>query len=533
MTQRPRNNVRSHKIKKCYINTFLFNDTDCPFPKFSEVKTGCAVTYTKNGSSEKHTVVIDDSPYTAEWRKEYYPDDPFSKKIMSKKVGDNFNISGIDQQLCKIIEIKSKHEFRLQQFMTEENNQVEDRTMIMINTPIDSNGNLDFSELIKSLSDSNKQRDQKVEFAIKMYKETISSIYIFSRFSNLSLTDTIDYFSQQSELYIYTAQGVKEEWRKCYNLLISKSKVVISPFTAKILIRISAYFELNIFSILRASNLEFCVSEYLLDDLKSEQKIPYSPYRLYLREGKPVIINNEDKIKKYNRALKDCIAFLSLVEIIPGDIAVDDFDLAKKAPKCLVSRSAYHSFKIASGKNMILWDDDSNIVKFYNIQDKTINIKNRVFSQAVFLAFQKMEVMTSSDITEANIFLLASNEYFSSFNAENIKEIFINLDKYSPLDLRLLKYFTSDSIDKKSLLNVTSEAIKIIWKESFNLMAISIIIDAVIENDIQVAKLLICDCLLFTMSNNICNNILEEFLRKYYCPTLPSPNNIDKHVQAS
>lgn len=70
--------------------------------------------------------------------------------------------------------------------------------------------------------------------------------------------------------------------------------------------------------------------------------------------------------------------------MIPGDLEPDDFNLSKQSIKSLIARSTYHSLKIASSQNRILWNDDFNIIKFFNTQDNIINVKNRIFSQGVF-----------------------------------------------------------------------------------------------------------------------------------------------------
>lgn len=502
------------EIKQVFIGIMIPSlDIELPAPR--KVTSDCVIIYEEKNTSNTHHIIIDDSPFNDENRNEYSSQHELSILLAGKAIGDEFILNGFGgNRVYKITDIKNKYVFHFQKFIEEETTRLTDSNVMLIKIKKDGNGNPDFSELIRQLSIQNEYQEKRIEKANDFYIQKCPSVYIFSFLSGLPLFECIIHFSRQESLYIHTAQGTENEMEQSYNILSNKGHIVLSPLTVEILIIMEFLYNFNICNILKNTQFKFYISEYLIDDLRIRQNEPISGKLLCLINEQPTIIENN--MGKYKQTLQKIEQYLNTLNIVQGNLSENEFNLSGPNCKNFVTRSTYHSLQIASSENYILWEDDKNIVQLCNISPNDINVINRIFTQSILGFLLNAEHISRDIMATGNICLLSMNEYFTSFNADTIKKIFLDNKKLLFLQGRIFKYMQDKTTDINSIIFVTSVGIAEIWKESQDLKTLSLIFENLIKREREAAQLALGKILVLLRNTNIEHELLEKFLYNSY-----------------
>lgn len=449
-------------VRRVFISTILKSAIDAK--DYTQVQEDVAVTCTSESGDHNFTVIIENSPFSNEADYEYKPTHELAYKLMGRRVGDKFTVSGIDRQIYEVSNIVCKYSYKFQQFIKLESEAPTDRSFIMVSTPEAPNGGVDFTALNNHLNLLADERNKRISKAVKFYEESFSSVYLFTKHSGLELEDTLRYFSSQDKLKIYVVEGVREEVESCFNLLKENKTLLLSPLSIRILFFLYAYFDLDIFSILNSSGIKIAVSEYLLDELISDNDLPASEGKIFAGDERPYI-DVENNSRRLIDAHRLGIDFLQSSQVIKGNLFPANFDDTKAEHdfQSMFGRSLYHTYLLATDDDYVLWDDDTPLINMFNSIDPEQKTPHRIFSQGLFSALKRLMLFNDDDIVTTTAFLLTVNEYFVSINAYSVVKIMMELKKFGDLGRRILNYIEDTKVEPHSLFIVLSEAIKTMW----------------------------------------------------------------------
>ena len=353
-------------------------------------------------------MIIDDSDFSNEIRKEYKSDSSMGKLLIGRKVGDNIELSSFGNVNVTITAIESKYTYAIGKIMDRET-QSPDSVMTQFHVELDSDGNPDFSEMAKITRKQQEEQQRDIDKMKQLFLNSLQSFYIFAHCSHLGIQKSLRYFASQSDLFIPCCTGDTNEYIYILNLLREKNKkILLSPMTVEILLLIEATSDINVVELLRSSGLKFCVCEYIPDDYRQELQFPFSGDIICENNGVLSATTDELAIKRH-KALFSMMEFFNEIEVIAGELHENEFQPSLNNSKWLWGRSFYQTLLIASSDdNIIVWDDDAiSLAACMNDYDE-IKIKSRIFTQSFFRFLAEQEILSPEDNVQVNVLLVGN-----------------------------------------------------------------------------------------------------------------------------
>ena len=452
---------QNEHVRRIYLGTILFNDDDKESTDKKEltiVSINSAVTYENPQRGIKQTVIIDDSDFSNESRHEYKSTSSLGKLLLGRKLGDNVEISKFGNVSVSITAIQSKYTYVIGKIMEHET-QSPDSLMTQFHIELDSEGNPDFSEMVRVTSKQQEEQQQNIDAIKQIFMSSLSSFYMFARCSHLGLEKSLRYFASQSDLFINSSVGdVRERTHALKLFSEGNNKILLSPMTIEILLLLEATSDINIVGVLRNSGLKFCICEYIPENYRQELQFPFSGNRICVNNGVLSATTDTLAIKRH-KALLSMMEFFNEIEVFHGELDNADFQAALNNNKWLWGRSLFQTLLTASAHdNIVLWDDDMTSIAICMQAYDEIKIKFRVFTQAFFMFMTERGVISPQENVQVNVLLLAINERFTSFDAMTIVEVLSNVQKYTAIQEKLFAYLKSGTLNKQSVFGVSQIA---------------------------------------------------------------------------
>lgn len=435
------------------------------------------------------------------------PNDPLVKKLLNCKIGHRFKISPFAQDdEYEITEITNKYVTTALRVMKEDASNPESG-VTLITTPCDEFGNNDVSAIFETAQQINKKQQQRIDVSTDLYQQLNRSIYLFKTLAGFDTLRAIRFFSKKTDMSIESANGSFQERNTAISLLKETKKILLSPLSLDLLIILEADSDIDILKIIVESGFEIWISEYLFEDRFFRDFGPIS-FTKIVGDGQHIGIADdlfEEKCYKVSLKTKDFIR--EKAKIVSGDLNNNDFlPEEKNNEKGFLGRALYHTMLIANtNRDIVLWDDDSAIIPLFS-QSYKWDISRRVFSQAVFLFLKDQKKITPSEYFKTTIFLLVTNERFTSIDSQVLFEVFFKPEKYGNLREKIGWYFENTSLERVSFASLLYDSMVTFFTQYTNLQrakdGFSDLYKCVVKQDSTLVEHVLCKAVLDSLSTN-------------------------------
>ena len=396
-------------------------------------------------------------------RKEISINHPFSERLFNKKINEEVIIkeNPISTEIGKIIEIKSKYIYALHESM-ESFEKLFPNTHNFYGIKIDTNNNGTLPKEIQTLLDQAAEQKELVLEIESKYRQGHLTVGLYANLIGINAIDAWRTVIGNSKLGLKCCEGNRQENRLAIYILQKKPKLIID------LISLMTLHGLGLQNVTTRIFGKFGIAQSTIDLLQytvlEHKGIKSRGFMTINKEGEEFVKNNisADQIKnniEYFQILLNWI--YENCDILPCTEALNINREFKKQLSEPLGQPFIDTMLIAKEPGYILFSDDQNLRIFAKNQ---FNIDG-VWTQVVLSFCKSCNELNKNDYNQAIVKLICSNYYNIPVDDGVLIEA-ARQANWFPKEpfISVLNILSENSLEIKSVLNVTCNFLYELWK---------------------------------------------------------------------